>query len=413
MRIDDLYFVNFIEDIEGNDLAITSIRKFLSKFKKGGRDKPLMVYGPPGIGKTAAILKIAEEESLNVIEFNASEYRNSSNINKIIKPALNTKSLFKKSNLVVFDEVDELSGRYDKGASNTLISIIKEANIPIIFVANDMWKQSITFLRNRTLPVEFKKPPEFVVVSVLKRLSNRHRLNIPDKTIAWIAKMCGGDIRSAINDLYVLWGTKDEEIEVLGLRDKKSNIFISLDKIFMARTLAAPMRAAMYSDVDSDMLINWIDENIPNIYLDLESIYTAFKYLSLASTFSYRASKSSYYIYWRYRNVFMSGGIALSKVGSYNISRRYVFPKKIKDLSASKTDRLIMYTISRKMKRRVHSSASTIVRSELPILYKLLNFSIAQGIEKKDAYTFFMEKFGLEEKEMDWIYNHNLKLGNP
>lgn len=412
MRIDDLYIVNSIEDIEGNELAISAIKKFITKFKKGEREKPLMVYGPTGIGKTASILKIAEEESLNIIELNASDYRNSTTMDSIIRPALNSKSLFGKSNIIVFDEIDELSGRYDKGASVTILSIIKESKIPIIFIANNMWNQSITFLRNRTLPVEFKKPPEFTLISILKRISNRHRLNISDSTISWIAKMCSGDIRSAINDLYVMWGVDDKDVEVLGLRNKRSNIFITLDRIFMARTLTSPMIAAMYSDVDSNMLINWIDENIPNRYSDLESRYNAFKSLSLASKFSYRASKSGYYTYWKYMSVFLSGGVALSKTGSYNLNSRYMFPRRIKELSASKTDRSVMRSISDKMKRSVHSSISTIMHSELPIMYKILKSSLSKGVDKEDVYTFFMKKFGLEKKEIDWICNHDLRLSS-
>lgn len=403
MNIDDLYFVNSTEDIEGNDAAISAIRRYVKGKKGNVSSLPILVYGPTGVGKTAAVMKIIEEESLNLIELDASDYRNSAMINQKIKPALDTKPLFGKGNVVVFDEVDELSGKYDKGAAITISALIRKSRIPIIFIANDMWSQSLVFLRNKTKPVEFKKPDMQTITSVLKRISNRHRLGVSDRTIAWIAKMCNGDIRSAINDLYVMWGASDDDVDVLGLRNKKVNIFATLDRIFLARTLTAPMRAAMDVDVDSGMLMNWIDENIPIRYSDEESICNAYDNLSMASVFDTRASRSGYYVYWRYRSVLMSGGVALSKTGGCETARRYTFPKRIKELSSTKTQRHTVYSISEKMKRNIHSSTSSIARMELPLMSKILNTALKGGSDRKDINRFFTEKFGMDEKETEWL----------
>lgn len=407
MNIDDLYFVNSAEDIEGNDAAISAIRRFVRGRNGRIASPPILVYGPTGIGKTAAVMKIIEEESLNLIELDASDYRNSASIEQTVRPVLNTRPLFGKGNIIVFDEIDELSGRYDKGASNTIGSIMRESKIPIIFIANDMWSQSLMFLRNKTTPIEFKRPGREVVTSVLKRISNGHRMKISDRTIEWIAKMCNGDVRSAINDLYVMWGALEDDVEVLGLRNKKANIFVALDKIFLARTLAAPMRAAMDVDVDAGMLMNWIDENIPARYADGESRHRAYDSLARASMFDTRASRSGYYVYWKYRSVFMSSGVALSKTGGCETTKRYTFPKRIKELSRTKNERHTIYSVSEKMKRNMHSSSSAIAQMELPLMSRMLNTALERGASREEVYRFFSERFGMDEKETEWLAGYS------
>lgn len=403
MDISELYRIDSLEDIVGNAPAILAIKEFIDGFIRGRRSRPLMVFGPTGTGKTATINALVRDESLNVIELNASDYRDSYTISSKITPALNTRPLFKRHNLIVFDEIDELSGRYDRGAAAVINSMIKDPRVPIVFIANDMWDQSIAFLRGKTTPVEFKKPGRADIAMLLRRLSDRYKMDLKEGVFDWIAKMCDGDVRSAINDMYVMAGAEEDDLDVIGMRDKKSDIFTTMDKIFASHTISGPMRAAMYSDVDPGMLINWLEENIPNRYPDIVSIERAYRSLSYSSIFSSRASRSGYYTYWRYMSVLMSGGVALAKDNGYITTKRYSFPRAIKDLSVNKSDRNTSYAISEKMKRGIHSSIYNIMSSEMMIIKRIISESIANGIDRDEVYDYFASRFDLTEKEFEWL----------
>jgi ATPase related to the helicase subunit of the Holliday junction resolvase len=403
LQIDDMYRLNSSKQIIGNEDAVAAIRSFVRSFWSGGSKKPLIVYGPTGTGKSTAVRLIAKEESMNLIELNASDYRDSKKLATRVLPALGTRPIFGNGSFILFDEIDELSGRHDKGASSTILSMIKEPRAPVVFIANDMWDQRITFLRNKTIPTGFKKPSQSAISELLSRISKETGIMVSDRTIAWIAKMCDGDVRSGINDLYVMSGAPEDDVEVIGVRDKKSDIFTTLDRIFLSHTIGAPMRAVMYSDVDNSMLTNWIDENIPNRYVDNPSISKAYEMLAASTIYSSRASRSGYYTYWRYMNALMSAGVSISKERGCSTSKRYSFPKVVKDLSGNKADRTALYAIADKLKGRIHSNSRYIISDYIPVLSKIIRKATDAGIEKDEVYRFFERHFELSDKEVDAV----------
>ncbi|MCL5102461.1 MAG: AAA family ATPase [Candidatus Marsarchaeota archaeon] len=232
-----------LDDIKGNESAIAELRRFAMSFKLGKYERPLLVYGPTGIGKSSAVRMLAKENGWNVIELNASDYRDKESISKLLMAASQSRGLFGGRNMVLLDEVDELSARFDKGASSAITELITKSKNPIIMIANDMWDQKIAFLRNSTTPVEFKRPKQFVVEEVLKGVASEAGITPNADVITAIARRSGGDIRSAISDMLILGNSPDEALDYIGLRDKKGYIFETLDRIFLSNTIAAPLRA--------------------------------------------------------------------------------------------------------------------------------------------------------------------------
>src|SRR5438093_9589568 len=74
-----------------------------------------------------------------------------------------------------------------------------------------------------------------------------------------------GDMRSAITDIQILTGPKKnltlEDTTLLSNRDRTEYIFEVLRIIFNSRTVAQARRALDKSDVDQEMLFQWILEN--------------------------------------------------------------------------------------------------------------------------------------------------------
>ncbi|MGD0729265.1 MAG: replication factor C large subunit [Candidatus Micrarchaeaceae archaeon] len=405
----NLYDVESLDNLLGNEFAIGKMRSFASGIGKNMKNAPLLLYGPSGTGKSVAASLLAKENNWNIVELNASDYRDKESIEKTILSAATSKPLFKSRNLILLDEIDELAAGFDRGAAPVINTIINESKNPIIFIANDMWDQSISFLRGKTEPVAFKKLNTEVMQKVLTNLCSRFSLKVNRNALEMIAHRANGDARSAINDLSVIIGAEDNEeiTEVIGLRDRKIDVFNLLDKIFLTNTFSAPLRSITSSDLTNDMLIKWIDENIPRRYRQNEEMYYAFESLAYATIFGSRATRSQYYTYWRYMNVLMSSGIALSKKEYPNTSNPYGFPKVIKELSSSKTSRNQNKIIAAKLQRVFHSSISKIIKNEM----RLLSQSVARAVKdnkevKQEVFDYLASTFQLDDKEIEYMLNN-------
>lgn len=400
VRYEDFYMLKSLDELLGNDFAVSKLKSFASEIDSGKAKSPLLVYGPPGTGKSAAVHLLAEAHHWNIVEMGADDYRDAASIERRLVAAATSRSIFGKRNVIILDEIDELAAGFDKGAGSAIGSLIKESHNPIIFIANDMWDRSITFLRGKANPVQFRKLPAETIAKLLQRTCLRAGLHVDIKQIELISQRSNGDARSSLNDLFAIADSIEDTTEVLGMRDKKMDVFELLDKIFFSNTASAPLRAIMNTDLSNDMLINWLDENIPRRYLKASELRRAYDSLSMATVFSTRAVRAQYYTYWRYMNAFMSSGVGLAKEEYPDRRYGYVFPQKIKTLSGSKETRKQSATIAKKLQRRFHASVADIVRFELVMITEQAASEIScEHTKQEDIVERLMGDYGLDEPE--------------
>ncbi len=399
MLLYEKYSPSSLSGFVGNRLSIEKIRKFGASALAGKVQKPIMVYGPSGTGKTSALAVLAKESGFELVELTASDYRDADTLGKRLLPAVKSRGLFSRTTLFLFDEVDELSRTFDKGAESVILRIIRESKQPIAFTANNYWDQRISFLRGYVEPVEFKKVDTESIAAYLKVIAAREGRTLEEGVLKEIAYRAGGDVRSALNDLEMVLLGGNDIIEHLGVRDRKRELFRVLDKVLLGGGLMEARAFVDNSDVDTDMLIKWVDENIPNRYYLPGSLRDAYQELSFASMFLHSAERDRHYGYMKYVLTSIAG-VSLTSGGHSKFIGTYTFPSAIKYLSATKQTRGMQRGIAAKLSPILHTNTHEIIYSYLPLFRSLLG----RDEERRVAVKTVLEDYAkLDEDEMKYV----------
>ncbi|MEM4529310.1 MAG: replication factor C large subunit, partial [Candidatus Methanomethylicaceae archaeon] len=258
-----------LQEIVGNFEAASELLEWVKAYLANKVDKKAaLLYGPPGTGKTLSVHLVAETLNLELIEMNASDFRTEEIINEIIGGASLQYSLFgKKGKLILFDEIDGISGKEDRGGIGAIINIINVSHHPVVLIANNPWDPRFKQLREMCHMIKFNRIRSPSIVVRLRRIAQLAGINVEEGALKRIAEIANGDLRAAINDLQMLAEgkkiLKESDIIKLYPRSQELEIFDVMKGIFSANTILRAKMIADSSAIDIDMLIQWLNENIP------------------------------------------------------------------------------------------------------------------------------------------------------
>ena len=403
MLLTEKYAPNTLNQLIGNQQSVNRLLEFGLEAQQKKTSKPLLIYGPPGTGKTSAVHALAYSNGFELLELNASDYRDSETLSRTLLPATTSSGLFNKKLLILLDEIDERSDKFDSGSEQVITQVAKKSRHPVIFIANDFWSRKISFLRDIVEKVEFKKVGKDEILTHMSEILKRERKKLDPALLQELATRSNGDVRGALNDLEMMIDAKPELMESLGVRDKKVEIFGVLDKIFGSRNFEIAKNANASTDLDTSMLMNWIDQNIPNRYSDAGDIANAYLNVARASFFINQAARKNYYSYLRYSSILMSSGVALSGSGiGYGYAKSYSFPESIRQLSKTKSSRSDLSKVLTKLIYVLHIHKKNVFSEYLYMLKDMINDGMKECGEEQ-TLEFFDRYYKLDKNNVETI----------
>ncbi|MDK6028273.1 replication factor C large subunit [Ignisphaera sp. 4213-co] len=389
-----------VDDVVNQEEAKAKVLEWFKKWPNTQK-KALLLYGPPGCGKTSLVEAIANEFGYELIEMNASDFRRKEDIERIALRASTAQSLFSsgKNKIVLLDEVDGIAAKEDAGALDAIKHLIEVARIPIIMTANNPWDQKLRPLRELAEFVQFKKLGKRDLMKLLMHVCSSENLKCDEDALDYIIERAEGDARAAINDLQAVgegFGevTLERAKTLLRPRDKERDPFETLRTIFSASYAWQAKNALNQSQLDYDQLKLWLEENIPLQYTNQNDIAKAYEFLSKADVYLGRIVRSGDWDLLSYSIDLMTAGIAVAAKNNPKDKFKWVkynFPQRLLMLSKLKEVRDIRDDVAKIISQNIHVSTSIAKNDVIPILRAIFSsnpeyaarIALALGLSEK------------------------------
>lgn len=374
------YRPQIISDMVGNEEPRTAIMEWFAKWKKG--TKPLLLVGPPGIGKTTMAFLVAKQFGYDMIGLNASDVRSKSRINEILTPVLGNASVL-GTPMIFVDEVDGLHGRGDYGGAAALVDILKEPTVPIVIAANDDTLEKMKNIKKVVKTISFKRIPPRLLRVYLENILKKEDVKLSPGSLIKVISKSRGDIRSMINLTQSLVTGFNPQTET---SFEKINVEDGVNAFFKANSIDEA-RSVLYSmQINPREKINAFYSSIVTSNLDNHSLAKYLETISDADMIYGKIMKTQNWRLLRYLNdilIKLYQNDDRIRYTKYNLS----WPL----LNRIRWDGAKIKSLSSVMAKKLHLSSSAFVTICLPyVLFCIKNKTLE--LELQETFGDVIEK---------------------
>ncbi len=392
-----------VAEVVGNRESVEAFTKWMKQWELGRllEKKAVLLYGPAGVGKTSLVLAYGKEHGYDVVEVNASDWRDEARMKAIVgESSLQATLDGSTKKIILVDEVDGIAGREDAGGIAALNRIITEARVPIVLVANNPWDPKLASIREKCLMLEFRRLKKAEMMKRLKEIAEAEGIKVSDAVLEKLVERSEGDLRSAINDFQAITGgrkiVEEHALEALGSRNRVREIFDALRMIFNVKSIRAARAALEGLEVDLDIVYTWILDNTPEQIPDPMDLVDALEALAKADLILARVNKKQEWRLIRYAIPIMTGGVAIARRHKPSGFVKFSFPSRIRLLQSTSAERELRKSIAQKIAAKLHLSTSKALSQMLPYI----SFMVSNDSGMGEAIARFFE---FTESELNYL----------
>lgn len=375
-----------VAEVVGNRESVETFVKWMREWELGKipEKRAVLLYGPAGVGKTSLVLAYGREHGYDVVEVNASDWRDEARMKSVVgESSLQATLDGSTKKIILVDEVDGVAGREDAGGIAALSRIISETRVPIALVANNPWDQRLAPVREKCLMLEFRRLKKSEIVKRLREIAQAEGVKVSDVILEKLAERSEGDLRSAINDFQAIAGGRkvvdEQALAALGSRNRVREIFDALRMIFNAKSIRGARAALEGLEVDLDMVYTWILDNAPSQIPDPNDLAGAFEALAKADLILARVNRKQEWKLMRYAIPVMTGGVAMARRHKPAGFVKFSFPQRIRLLQSTSAEREVRRSIAQKIAAKLHLSTAKAMTQMLPYISFIVSHDGGMG----------------------------------
>ena len=226
-----------LEEYEGQEHVIGP-GKLLYRTIKADRLSSIILFGPPGCGKTSLAKVISETTKYKFYKINAVT-AGVSDIKRIVEETQNFMMNPTGKSILFIDEIH----RFNKLQQDALLPFVENGTIILIGATTENpYFEVNKALISRSMVIKLEPLTEENIYNILKRALKskeglgEYNVKIEDSTLKKIADIANGDVRTALNGLEIAVLTTNMESDgYIHITDEVIKIVFKIEKLYLIK----------------------------------------------------------------------------------------------------------------------------------------------------------------------------------